>query len=161
MEADWQNYKKVRNNVIIEIRNVKRDFYSRKIAVLKPNPKEAWKTINSLLGRKTKSTIVNELNLNGKSLTDVDEIADGFTKYFSNVGPDLALSIGTSDHNLENYTKETNAESTGFSTITTSNICHLLSRLSKSKATNIDKISSKILKIASPVIANSLIYIFN
>ena len=94
-------------------------------------------------------------------MTDVDEIADGFNNYFSNVGPDLARSIGTSDYNFENYITRTNAEFSCFSTITTSTICHLLNSLSKSKATGIDTISSKILEIASPVIADSLSYIFN
>ena len=117
--------------------------------------------IISLLGRKTKSTTINELSLNGKNMTDVDEIADGFNNYFSNVGPDLARSIGTSDYNFENYITRTNAEFSCFSTITTSTICHLLNSLSKSKATGIDTISSKILEIASPVIADSLSYIFN
>lgn len=161
LEADWQNFKKARNDTNIEIRNVKKEYYSRRIAGQKSDPKEAWKTINSLLGRKTKLTTVNELSLDGKNMTDFDEIADGFNKYFSNVGPDLARSIGTSDYNFENYIKKTNAEFSGFNTINTSNICHLLNSLSKSKATGIDKISSKILKIASPVISGSLTYIFN
>ena len=110
MEADWKDYKKARNDTNIEIRNVKREYYPGRIADQKSDPKKAWKTINSLLGRKTKSTTINELSLNGKNMTDVDEIADGFNNYFSNVGQDLARSIGTSDYNFENYITRTNAE---------------------------------------------------
>ena len=40
-------------------------------------------------------------------------------------------------------------------------VCHLLSGLSSNKATGIDKTSSKIIKIAAPVIADLLTYIFN
>ena len=110
LEADWKNYKKARNYTNIEIRNVKREYYPGRIADQKSDPKKASKTINSLLGRKTKSTTINELSLNGKNMTDVDEIADGFNNYFSNVGQDLARSIGTSDYNFENYITRTNAE---------------------------------------------------
>ena len=82
MEADWKDYKKARNDTNIEIRNVKSEYYSGRIADQKSDPKKAWKTINSLLGRKTKSTTINELSLNGINMTDVDEIADGFNNYF-------------------------------------------------------------------------------
>ena len=40
-------------------------------------------------------------------------------------------------------------------------MCSLLLQLSGSKATGLDKISSKVLKIAAPVISDSLTYIFN
>ena len=52
-------------------------------------------------------------------------------------------------------------QSSAFQPTTISNACHLLSGLSSNKATGIDKISCKIIKIAAPVIADSLTYIFN
>ena len=57
----------------------------------KRNPKEAWKTINSLLGRSNKPTIVNELKLDENSLTNPKDIAEGFNDYFSDIGPNLAI----------------------------------------------------------------------
>lgn len=45
----------------IELRNVKKDCYTLKIAGQKHNPKEVWKTINNLLGKQNKQTAVNEL----------------------------------------------------------------------------------------------------
>ena len=47
----------------------KKDYYSTKIAGDKSNPEEAWKTINSLLGRQNKPTIVNQLKRGENSLT--------------------------------------------------------------------------------------------
>ena len=43
---------------------------------------EAWKTINNLLGRRSKSTTVNELKLDENSLTNPKDIAEGFNEYF-------------------------------------------------------------------------------
>ena len=43
-----------RNKVNIELRKTKRDYFSNKIAGQKCNPREAWKSINSLLGRQKK-----------------------------------------------------------------------------------------------------------
>ena len=74
----------------IELRNAKKDYYSSKIAGQKCDPKNAWKTINNLLGRQSKPTVVNELKLGDNSLTSPKDIAEGFNDYFSNIGPDLA-----------------------------------------------------------------------
>ena len=82
-------------------------------------------------------------------------------EYLSKVGPNLAQSIGNSNCNFESYVKQPNTEFSFFDTITVSKIRHLLGRLPNFKATGIDKISSKILKIASPAISATLTYILN
>ena len=51
--------------------------------LIKTKLKEAWKTINNLLGKKTKQTIVNELDMNKNILQDPQEIVEGFNEYFS------------------------------------------------------------------------------
>ena len=53
----------------------KKDYYSSKIAGQKFNPKKVWKTINNLLGRQNKPTVVNEINLGGKNFTTPKDIA--------------------------------------------------------------------------------------
>ena len=59
LEADWKNYKKARNDTNIEIRNVKREYYSGRIADQKSDPKKAWKTINSSFGKLNKLLSMN------------------------------------------------------------------------------------------------------
>ena len=50
---------------------------------------------------------------------------------------------------------------TGIPAVAVHNVCHLLCQLSGWKATGVDKISSKIIKISAPIISSSLTYIFN
>ena len=145
----------------IELRNAKKDYYSSKIAGQKCDPKNAWKTINNLLGRQSKPTVVNELKLGDNSLTSPKDIAEGFNDYFSNIGPDLASNIHTSNDSFEKYVKNSKSEFTAFQPVTVSNVYHLLHGLSGNKATGIDKISCKIIKIAATAISDSLTYIFN
>ena len=57
LECDWENYKRIRNRVNIELKNAKKEYYSTRIADEGTNPKKAWKTINDLLGRKNKQTV--------------------------------------------------------------------------------------------------------
>ena len=160
-ENDWLNFKTARNKVNIELRSAKKDYYSSKIAGQKINPKKAWKSINNLLGRQNKPTVVNELNVGEKNLTSPEDIAEGFNEYFSNIGPDLASKIDYSNSNFETYVKIAQSEFAAFQPVTVSHVSHLLHGLSNNKATGIDKISSKIIKLAAPVISDSLTLIFN
>ena len=132
-----------------------------KIAGQKHNPKQVWKTINNLLGKQKKQTVVNEVNIEGEILANPQDIAEGFNDYFSKICTNFASKIGTSNCNFENYIKETKSEFAAFQPTAISNVCYLLSGLSSNKATFIDNISCKIIKMAAPVIADSLTYIFN
>ena len=161
LKNDWSNYQRTRNKVNIELRNARKDYYSTKIAGDKSNPKEAWKTINSLLGKSNKPTIVNELKLDENSLTNSKDIAEGFNDYFSNIGPNLASQIDSSNSNFETYVKNAKSEFTAFQPVTVNHVYQLLTGLSSKKATGVDKISCKIVKIASPAISDSLTHIFN
>ena len=160
-ENDWLNFKTARNKVNIELRSAKKDYYSSKIAGQKINPKKAWKSINNLLGRQNKPTVVNEINVGEENLTGPEHIAEGFNEYFSNIGPDLARKIDYSNSNFETYVKIAQSEFAAFQPVTVSHVSHLLHGLSNNKANGIDKISSKIIKLAAPVISDSLTLIFN
>ena len=63
--------------------------------------------------------------------------------------------------NFETYVKKAKSEFAAFEPTNVNNVYQLLSGLSSNKATGLDKISCKIIKIASLVIADSLTYIFN
>ena len=64
-----------RNQVNIELRNAKKNYYSSKIADQKQNPKKAWKSINNLLGKQNKHSKVNKLKLQ-RALIAISQILD-------------------------------------------------------------------------------------
>ena len=161
LETDWSKYKITRNQVNIKLRNAKTNYYSSKIFNQKYSPKKAWRSINNLLGKRNKNSKINELILEGNTLNNPKDIAEGFNNYFSNIGPDLASQIPTSNCNFYTYVKKATSEFAAFQPTDVNNVYQLLSGLSGNKATGIDKISCKILKIAAPAIADSLTYIFN
>ena len=76
LNADWDEYNASRNKVNIALRQAKADYFRNKIATQNNNPKEAWKTINSLilLGRSFSDTSVDELKTNDANLTSPDEM---------------------------------------------------------------------------------------
>ena len=105
-ENDWLNFRLTRIKVNIKLRNAKKDYYSLKIAGQKFNPRKAWKSIDSLLGKENKSTVVNELTVGNNNLTCPEDIAEGFNEYFSNIGPELSSKIDSS--NLKHISKVLN-----------------------------------------------------
>ena len=123
-----------------------------------------WNTINELTSKNRKSAHISEVDLNGNLINDSNEIADAFNDYFSNIGPDLADQINFNDSNRSylDYLPNLNNNATfqlretNFSTAFT-----LLSTLSRSKATGLDKISSRLLRECSDLITESLCLIFN
>ena len=107
----------------IELRNAKKDYYSSKIAGQKFNPKKAWKSINNLLGRQNKPTVINELCVGeNNSGANHKDIAEGFNKYFSNIGPNLASNIDSSSYNFETDVKNTKSEFAAFQHVTVSHV---------------------------------------
>ena len=54
------------------------------------DPKKTWKLINSLLGKNTKSINVNELLIDGISVSDRKSIAEELNDYFISIGSKLA-----------------------------------------------------------------------
>ena len=76
-------------------------LYSSKIANQKHNPKKASKSINELLGKQKKQSNVNEIKLGENILNNPGDISEGFNNYFSNIGPELASQIQTSNSNFE------------------------------------------------------------
>ena len=161
LETDWNNYKKARNVTNTLLRQTKKEYYSNKIATEKQDPKAAWKTINTILGKQNQRTKVNELNLHDTKLSSPDEISEGFNTFFSNIGPNLAEEISTPECHFKDFLDKSNSEFAAFQSVTVSHVCLSLRELSGNKASGRDKISSKIIKIAAPVISDSLTYIFN
>ena len=146
LETDWYNYKQIRNKINTELRNAKKEYYSSKIASQKQNQKQAWKTINNLLGRQCKQTVVNQLDIEGETLTNNEDIAESFNNYFSNIGQNLASKIGTTDDNFVSYIRNTKSEFAAFHPTTVGSVYNLLSGLSSNKALVLIKFLVKLLR---------------
>ncbi|CAB3994041.1 Hypothetical predicted protein, partial [Paramuricea clavata] len=123
LESDWENYKRARNETNTQLRLAKKEYYNNKISSESQNPKAAWKTINSLIGKQNRPTKVNELNINNVKLTSPEDIAKGFNDYFANIGPNLAAEIDTTECHFKDYLKKAESEFTAFKPVTTNHVC--------------------------------------
>ena len=101
------------------------------------------------------------VNVNDNNLANSKDIAEGFNQSFSNIGPELACKLDTSNCNFQEFINKPKSEFSTFQPVTKNKVYQMLCNLSSGKSTGIDRISNKILKLAAPVIADSLTYIFN
>lgn len=162
--CDWLLFKRMRNSVNHQILQAKESYFKNAFYENKCNPKKTWNIINELTSKNRKSSLITEVDLNGHLINDANKIADAFNDHFSSIGPRLADKISFNEKNrsyvdflsyqndnVSFHLKETNQ----------STVFILLSQLSRSKATGLDKISSRLLRECSDLIAESLSLIFN
>ena len=77
------------------------------------------------MGCKNKSAIVNELSIGDNKLSNSRDMVKGFNEFFSNIGPDLASKIDTSNYNFLDYMQNAKSEFTQFELITVDKLYHL------------------------------------
>ena len=126
--------------------------------------RNTWQIINELTSRKSKGTFVNEVILNnGNSIHDPLELSEAFNDHFSNIGPRLANEIHVNENcpSYVDYLSGTCDSRFELKTTTVSTVFSLLSKLSKSKATGLDKIPARLLRDCADLIASPLCTIFN
>jgi hypothetical protein len=88
------HYKRYKNKLNHLIRNAKKTYYDNKFDRAKSNLKETWKLINEVINTKSKkSSLPSSFKSNGTVITVPLEIANGFCKYFTNIGSSLASRI--------------------------------------------------------------------
>ena len=159
---DWSAFKQARNSVNNEIKIAKESYY--KSAFNEKNLKKTWSIINELTSRKQSNSFIKEVKLNNSPVIDSQEICEAFNNYFADIGPMLAEKIpinGNSSSYLDYLTYQNSEVRFHLSETNPFVVFSLLSKLCKSKATGLDKISAKLLQLCPDLIAESLCIIFN
>ena len=158
---DWDAYKTARNIVSYTLQNDKKLYYRNLLLKQKHNPKESWQTINRILGRsQNKSNTITSLKVGENVISHSNTIAETFNEYFSTIGEKIANSGDSGNIHFSSFVRKppTNFE---FNTVSVDKVLHSFLTLSSSKATGIDKIPIKILKLSANIIAPSMTKLFN
>ena len=127
----------------------------------KGNSRKTWKVINELTSRKSgKSANILEIKADHRIVSNSMDIAETINEYFSNVAQVLAHDIPLVDVNPESYLERTDC-SFSLQTPSVSIVLSFLKKIDEKKATGLDRIPSKLLKMAASIIAPSLTSIFS
>ena len=111
------------------------------------------------MSRKIESNTINELKVNNLSFTEPSEIADELNKHFTEVGSTLAFTLPRNNCVFKRYLLKAK---TNFrlERISVKCVLETLNFLLTKKAVGLDYVSSKLLKVAAPVFAESFCKIF-
>ena len=105
-----------------------RDNFKRK-AILTNNENDwlIFKTTRNKVNIELRNAkMINELRVGENNFTNHEDIAEGFNEYFSNIGPNLASNIDSSNYNFETHVKNAKSEFAAFQHVTVSHVSHLL-----------------------------------
>ena len=132
----WNDYKKAINEVNASIRIARANFFNDSITKHSGNLKETWKVINSSLGRKPKTTVINELVYEGRDFSKKQDIAEQMNNHFCSLRSKLASGIpdtGIQPEDSNFYFRPVNV---GY-------IHNLISNLKPTVSCGLDSISSR------------------
>ena len=157
------SYRQIRNKINKQNFELKRQYFSERLAQAKGNMKESWKTINQVVNKRSKSTNIDLLKGPGREIVNRQEISNTMNEYFCSVGKDLASKIEdapnpmlTGKYNLNPDNKRFN-----FRPIVVQDIRDAMGKIKTSKSLGSDNIPSYFLKLATPYIENTLVFMFN
>ena len=158
-----QAFQQIRNKVQYRIRKLRADYYSKTMEQNKGNLRKTWKVLKQALNKDVKVTKINQINHEGNTISEEKTISNTFNNYFVSVGDKLAHNIPSSSYMFTEYLSKAKNSSARFEVkkIQATDVRKILGTLKNGKASGLDSMSNKFLKIAKETIAPSLCDIFN
>ena len=86
-------YKIYKNKLTTVIRAAEKQYYANKLLEMKICISKTWKLLNQMACRSITSNRITEIEVNGTSVSNPQEISEKFNHFFSNIGADLAKTI--------------------------------------------------------------------
>lgn len=158
---DWNNYKKKRNEVVSEIRQQKKLYYKNEIDDCRGDAKVMWKTLKELIKGKEINK-KDEISFGDKTVTGDYQICEAFNEYFlesiKEITGDIINKNGN-EHILNNIVVN-DVSWQNFRILSMSDLRKILKQM-PNKNSNVDGITTKILKTAFEAIGNIMLHIIN
>ena len=159
-------YRLWRNRSTTLIQDAKKEFYSQSINNNYKSPKVLWQNLHDITQKSSKqhSNFIHDDN--GDPILDPETTANKFNNFFTSLYKDLDRSDGKSTHDcskLRYFVDSKVPHGTEFHIphVSASFIQQQLQNLKTNKATGIDDISAKYLKLSASVVSQPLATILN
>ena len=133
-------YKRTRNYLNRLIKNTKATYFTNTLNDCENNLKKMWKTINKLTNKKSKTTLISEIQHNNQNFAKRDEITNVLNSHFNEVGTNLAKDMPQSSRMPESYLTFSNTEF-NIQNVSVTKVYKLLSTIKTSKSAGHDRIS--------------------
>ncbi|KAK2561925.1 hypothetical protein P5673_015345 [Acropora cervicornis] len=142
------------------IKHAEKRYFSDNLEASKGNPRKTWDLINELSSRNTsKSSNILEIQVDSRTISTSGDMAEAFNEHFTNTAQVLAQEVPAAEVNPEFYLSYTD-KAFCLNTPSLDVVFNLLRKIVEKKATGLDMIPSKLLKMAASIVAPSLTAIF-
>lgn len=157
----WEEYKRMRNQIVSQIKNEKEQFFRNTIDYNKQNPRKMWKNLKLLLPEKSSVTPV-EINFENQKLNNDLRIAEEFNKYFVNSINEIVSSIPkySPQDGITYVSRGTNYSFSKFKPLSMTDFKGMLGEL-KNVGGGMSGISTKVLRDVCCVAADRLLNVIN
>ena len=156
----WEQFKCARNQANNAIKQAKKRYFSDNLKTSKGNPRKTWNLINELTSRNTsKSSNILEIQVDNRTISTPGDMAEALNDHFTNIGQVLAQEVPAAEVNPEFYLSHTD-KAFCLKTPSLDVVINLLRNIDEKKATGLDMIPSKLLKMAASIVTPSLTAIF-
>lgn len=164
-DKNTEQYKIWRNKVKSFINHSKTDYFSETINNNHNNPRQLWRNLHDITEKRKdhQTAFINDEF--GNTILDPEITANTFIKFFTSIYEQYQSNHGneydseTIDHNIQSKIPD-NIEFS-ISRVSTGFIKSQFENLKTNKATGIDDISAKFLKMSAPIICQPLSKILN
>ena len=144
------------------IKSAKKLHHTNLFQQHKNNPKETWKHLNSLLGRKQSTEVpIEQININDITTRDPSEICNQFNQFFTKIGHETASNIPRANHDFQSYLTPNNYTQFHFRPINITETENLINSLKPKHSTGQDNINTILLKRLKHELASPLTLIAN
>jgi hypothetical protein len=154
----WKLYKRARNLVVSKIREAKRTFVDEAINQAQTKPKDMWTRLKQFLPSQCNKIQTLYLQIDDTCISQNDQIADAFNYFFCNIGHNLGKNF---DDKLPDVEQLMSNGSFKIQKMSVDFVTKQISGMSTAKATWLDGISVKLLKLTSNAIVDILTCVFN
>ena len=157
------SYRHLRNRVNNLNKQLKRDYFSNKIASYRGSLKDSWRSINQLLNKRSKTTNIDSVKVDDHEINKPAEVSRAMNDYFCSVGKKLRDNIPPQPNPLlsNKYTINENTTNFEFNAIDATNAERAFAKMKKSLGFGSDGIASHFINVAFPTISQSLCSIIN
>lgn len=158
LESEYKSFKNRLTNIIKRARD---KYYAKLIMNSTNNPSKLWSNINAAVNNNTKKqTLINNLydKDSNVTLSEDCEIADCLNKFYSEVGQKLASKFSVTDNNNNcKFVPDTCI----LLPTDEMEILDIINNLKPNNSKGPDGISTNVIKLCAPVIANKLAHLIN
>ena len=156
------NYKSFRNKLTCLVHVARKNYYDNKLDKARSNLKQTWKILNEVINRRVaKSLCPRSFMKNVMEISNPTDIANNFCDYFTNIGPNLASKIPSTNSSLKDFLSSSLSESISLQPLMVGELNNIVKSFSANKAPGHDNISIKIIHQSFQNIAQPLVTIIN